>query len=72
MLGLSTALSFLSGSGTPVSGGAVIVPDEPYVPLKTLLIRATPAVLVEALILHQHRPSCPSPPPPAGTQTFPP
>lgn len=31
MLGLSTALSFLSGGGTPVSGGAVTVPDEPYV-----------------------------------------
>lgn len=32
MLGLSTALSFLSGGGTPVSGGSVSVPDEPYVP----------------------------------------
>jgi len=32
MLGLSTALSFLSGGGTPITGGAVTVPDEPYVP----------------------------------------
>ena len=32
MLGVSTALSFLSGGGTPISGGSVTVPDEPYAP----------------------------------------
>ena len=31
MLSLSTALSFLSGGGAPVSGGAVTIPDEPYI-----------------------------------------
>lgn len=31
MLGLSTALGFLSGGGLPVTGGSVTVPDEPYV-----------------------------------------
>ena len=32
MLGLATALSFLSGGGAPVTGGSVTVPDETYVP----------------------------------------
>lgn len=32
MLGLSAALAFLSGGAPPVSGGAVTVPNAPYVP----------------------------------------
>lgn len=35
MLGLSAALTFLSGAGTPVSGGSVSVPDEPYIEPET-------------------------------------
>lgn len=31
MISISTALSFLAGDGTPVSGGSVTVPDTPYV-----------------------------------------
>ena len=31
MISLGAMLSFLSSGGTPVSGGSVIVPDEPYV-----------------------------------------